>query len=473
MADFNPDQYLQQVKSQQFNPDTYLKQVQAVKQAQNPQNQITPDAAQKVSQPSGQQYMSPGESPANNYWTNVKNRIVDPNRWEAVGMNQGPAKKDVVDGLGAAGLSLPAEAAPAGLQALAGYLGKSGVGPAAARVGASTGLGAATGAYNDESDRSGGAKVGAAVGFGGSLLSEAAGGIANAVKWGGRQLARMSAPQGEAYLSDPAGTKEMAQALEDPTKMPALQDQASDAIKTSRGVLRGQGLQSASNLKQSLSGKTITINPNDYLGLDPRGDEIIHAALNTPTDAMGSFQRTAQGIPDQVEMEANSVNQLKRYLQEGAQFAQGTVTDPIQAAKVGQMAQKASALRSGIEQVAPEAADLNKSMQDGMMLQKALRQGGKNSPLAFVSSESPDRVATLARAENSGAGGLLDFGNKLGAAKTMTKPDTGSGVPTFLNKMAGRGLMRGAEAVGDATDATPVGIQAVLRGLFSNQGKSQ
>jgi hypothetical protein len=446
---------------------------QAQVQAQNPQNQTVPDAAQKASQPPAQQYLSPGESATNNYWTNVKARITDPSRWEATAINQGPAKKDVTDGLGAAGLSLPAEAAPGAIQSLASYLGGSGVGPAAARIGANTALGAGTGAYGDEKDRAGGAKVGGAIGAAGGVLGEAVGGVANAVKWGGRQLARMTAPQGEAYLGDPSGTGEMAKALEDPSKMPALQDQAADAIKTSRGVLRGQGMQSASTLKQTLDGKTVTVNPNDYLGLDPRGDELLNSAMNKPTDAIGSFQRTAQGIPDQVSMDANDANQLKRYLQEGAQFAQGTVTDPVQAAKVGQLAQKASALRSSIEQVAPEAADLNKSMQDGMMLQKALRSGGKTSPLAFVSSESPDRVATLARAENSGAGGLLDFGNKLGAAKTMTKPDVGSGVPTFLTKMGGRGLMQGAQAVGDATDATPVGIQALLQGLFSGQNKTQ
>jgi hypothetical protein len=302
----------------------------------------------------------------------------------------------------------------------------------------------------------------------------------NLAKWGGRNLSRMTAPQAEAYLDDPQAVGQMRDALEDPSKMPALQDQAAEAIRNSRGVLKAQGLQKAAQLRQALDGKYVEINPQQLSGLSPEADKELQAfsytTPGTPGEAvmgddnvMSRINSTppSTSISDAVSVPANDANQLKRYLQGSAKYIPGSVTDPVQAARMKAAGSAASGLRSGIENVAPEAAGINKDMQEGMLLQEALRKGGKNSPLAFISSESPDRVATLARAENAGAGGLLDFGNKLGAAKTMARPDQGSGIPTFLNKLAGRTLMRGANAVQNAEEANPAVIQSVIGGLFS------
>jgi hypothetical protein len=381
------------------------------------------------------------------------------------------------DDLGAANLAIPMEAAPAALQKLAAYLGGSGLGNAAARVAANTGIGAAQGGMADGAE---GAKKGALIGGALSTAGEALGGLMGLAKWGGRNLSRMTAPQADAYLDDPSAVAEMRNALEDPSKMPALQDQAADAIRNSRAVLKAQGLQKASQLRQALDGKYVPINPQELSGLSPEADKELAAfsytTPGTPGEAvmgddnvMTRINSTSPqtSMSDAVSVPANDANQLKRYLQGAAKYVPGSVTDPVQAARVKAAGQAAANLRGGIEGVAPEAADLNKQMQEGMLLQEALRKGGKNSPLAFISSESPDRVATLARAENAGAGGLLDFGNKLGAAKTMARPDQGSGIPTFLNKLAGRTIMRGADAVQSAEDANPAVIQSLIGGLFS------
>ncbi len=130
------------------------------------QSQVTPDAGDKAARPN-QQYMSPGESATNNYWTNIKSRLADPERYKAIaGMDSKASpqgeNKPIGDDLGAAGLVMPAEAAPEALQGIASYLGKSGM----ARVGANTALGAGQGAYNNPEDRAGGAlKGGAAAGL--------------------------------------------------------------------------------------------------------------------------------------------------------------------------------------------------------------------------------------------------------------------------------------------------------------------
>lgn len=460
---------------------------QAQTQAQNPQNQTVPDPADKAARPK-QPYLSPGESATNNVFTNIKDRIVDPNRWKAVATGEGPAAPDTIgSSLGAAGLAIPQESAPGALQALSSYLGKSGVGPMAARIGANAAVGGAQGAMTGDS---GNAALGAGLGAAGGVAGEAIGGLAGAAKWGARNMARMTAPQGEAYLNNPQAVKGMADALDDPAKLPGLQDQAVDAINSSRKALKAQGMGAARTLSDNLSNKYVQVNPQDIEaaaqnlhGIDPRADELLdhyRATLqgNPGERVLGedNVMRTEGSTPDTrvtsnaVSMPANEVNQLKRYLQEGAKFAQGSITQPVQPAKVAQATQAAAGLRSGIEQVSPEAATLNKQMQDGMMLQEALRKGAKNSPLAFVSSEAPDRMATLARAENSNAGGLLDFGSQLGAAKTMTKPDVGSGIPTFLGKTAGRAGLRAADAVQSSTDASPAALQALLSGLFANSG---
>ena len=277
----------------------------------------------------------------------------------------------------------------------------------------------------------------------------------------------MSPAQSEAYVGDVSGTEKMAQQLgnaaENPQGMVDLQDKAVNAINKSRQILKSQGLANAGKLSEQLSGKYVEVNPQELEaatqnlnGIDPRADELlnhyrvkVNATQGEPMLGEDNVMRYVGGTPESsstsnaVAIPANEANQLKRYLQEGARFAQGTVTQPQQPAKIAQAAQTAAGLRAGIENVEPQAAALNKQMQDGMVLQQALRQGAKNSPLAFVSSESPDRMATLARAETKGAGGLFDFGNQLGAAKSIVGKNVGSGVDSSLFKAAGRAGLRG------------------------------
>lgn len=408
----------------------------------------------------------PSAAPAGD---SIMSRLQDPDRLRAILTGTGPKAPSVI--AGSPPLAIPLGMAPAALAGLAGYLGGSGLGASAARVGAGAAMGGATGAIGSPDDRLGGAEKGAALGGGLGALGEGVGGLASLAKWAGRGLSRMTAPQGEAYLQNPGATKEMARALEDPSKMPALQDQAVGAINNSRKALKQQGLGNAAKLRTLLEGKHVEINPQELSGLNPQVDTALEPFSRTEggwSSGVGGAGETTS-TSNAVSVPANDANNMKRAFQSDANYVPGTVTDPVQAARQQVSGQKAAQLRSGIEKVEPEAAGLNQQMQEGLMLQQALRKGAKNSPLAFVSSESPDRVATLARAENAGAGGLLDFGNKLGAAKTMTRPDQGSGVPTFLNKMLGRGIMRGSSAVQDASDVSPFVTQELIKGLFNQQ----
>lgn len=287
----------------------------------------------------------------------------------------------------------------------------------------------------------GGAALGGAIQGLGQLANS---GLGLIKKYSGN-FARMSPAQSDAYLGDIVGTEDMAKQLgnvsENPQGMVDLQNKARDAIGNSRAALKAKGLQNASKLSQYLTGKSTEINPSDYMGLDPEVDEILNKAISN-TDA--SHVNLSPGLPKSVPVDLNELNTAKRILQSKAQFAPGTVVDPQQAARNSLMASKSQGLRSLIERVGgDDVAPLNQEMQDSMMLQKALRQGGKTSPLAFVSSESPDRMATLARAETQGAGGLFDLGNQLGAAKAIAGKNVGSGVDSSLLKAAGRAGLRG------------------------------
>lgn len=449
MAEFNPDEYLQQVKAKQFNPDTYLQQVKATKQAQSPQQ--IPDAADKAAQNN-----SPNAQPtygAGNVYSAYKSgglsgafQTLSANSDKMASGPQGP-----MEGLIKSGVS------PAGGLSL---LNQSGALASGARIAANTGLGYIQGGAQ-----------GAAVGAAGAGLGEAAQVLNKGGSWFMKGLSRFTGPQAQAYLDNPQETTQIAQTLKDPSKYPDLQNQAVQAINQSRTALKSQGLENASVLKQYLSGKQVEINPTDYMGLDPRVDELLSSSLNKPTDAMGAFKQLVQGTPNSASIDANDANQIKRFLQEGAEFGQGTHTDPIQAAKAGNLASKSAQMRGVIESAAPEASDLNKQMQESLLLQKALG-AAKNSPIAFVSSESPDRLATLAKTEKYGQGGLLDFGQRLGAAKEIAAPDTGSGIPSYISRLVGRGGLRALNALPDATDVAPAANSALLQGLFGQSSST-
>ncbi len=171
---------------------------------------------------------------------------------------------------------------------------------------------------------------------------------------------------------------------------------------------------------------------------------------------------THSDVPASMMVDANQANQMKRVLQNASQFRPGTVLDPVTEAKNAALAAKAAGLRQSIEGVDPGVKSLNQQMQEGITLQDALRQGGKTRPLAYVSSESPDNLAQLARVEKNGAGGLLDFGNQYGAAKMTAMKDIDDSVSRAAQKTAGRFLLRQQGNLGELNPGLPTSLQTIL-----------
>lgn len=306
-----------------------------------------------------------------------------------------------------------------------------------------------------------------AMGAGLNMAGEAVSAGPRAVRAVGEKFSRFTSPQAEAYVKNPKSVSQMAEQLSDPLQLPALENAAKGAFDTSRAALKGKGLGEAKSLSDLLNGKNVNVNASDLYGISPEIDSLL------ATRAPGANEYTR---PKNIDLDANVANDIKRKLQKMSEYKPGTILEPTQAAKNADLASKASTVRKSIEGVGgDDVKALNKSMQDSMMLQEALRKAGKSNPLAFISSEAPGRMATLARAENMGAGGLLDFGNKLGAAKEIIAPDVGSagsllGIPAWAVKMGGRGLLRTGAASQPAFDvmASP-GKNPIMRQLLLNQ----
>ncbi len=258
----------------------------------------------------------------------------------------------------------------------------------------------------------------------------------------------------------------MAKQIDDPMQTPELQDRAAAAIQNSRQNLRSEGLGNAKDLKLALTGKQVSISPKDLMGIDPEVDQMIQSKVPTHQD-----------MPLTMSVDANEANFMKRKLQAVGYTPGGTngpVTDPIQAAKNSQAAGAAGTLRKGIEDVGGQkVSDLNSQMQEDALTSKALRKGLKR-PLAFTSSEAPDTVSTLARAQSAAPEvtgptrdpdtlqpvqsqeDLLKFGSKYGAAKSVSTKDTDDALSRMLQKSFGRAGLTSLKY------ATPASLQQLL-----------
>lgn len=351
----------------------------------------------------------------------------------------------------------------AGLLGATSRLGKIGVGAM---------QGAATGVAMEDPNASAEDKLKA--GAAGGLMGGAVSGLTQAVsaipgigKYLGRNAARMTKPQSEQYMQNPKEVGQLASQLQDQAQAPQVQDQAAGAINASRKSLRAEGIGKASKLRELLSGKQVDVNPDELMGGHPELDNVLNQKIKEKSGMYGNLR------PDRVSLDANEANEFKRRLQESAQYRPGTVQDPVQEARNAATQAKASKLRAALETTGGEGVkQLNQEMQEGAIVNKALRQGLKN-PISFASSEAPDRVATMARASKPGDGGLLDFGNKLGAAKAINAKDTGSGIPAFLGKLGGRALMRTSNAVQPAADAaaSPEALQLLMNAISTPNRK--
>ena len=229
-----------------------------------------------------------------------------------------------------------------------------------------------------------------------------------------------------------------------------------------------------------LFGKSTPVDTSQLEGIDPRIDELVHASKGKALEsgapgqsAEENFRRLAgqDQSTQTTPMELNDLNTVKRVLQEKSVYKPGTVIDPVQDAKNQEMAAKAGTIKSQVEQAGgEEVKPLNQEMQENILTQKALRQGTRTNPLAFVSSTSPDKAALLDRiAKQSGSNAIQDFGNQLGAAKVINGPDVGSGIPSFLGRTAGRAGLSLADLLNQASTIAP---PVMTQGLFDQNKTS-
>lgn len=292
-------------------------------------------------------------------------------------------------------------------------------------------------------------------------IAPAIGGVAGALKKPARQAARFSKDQADAFVKSPQEINKLAGMLENSSDMPAVQDMASQSINDARKALKGHGMQQAKSLRELLTGKEVMVD-NNLRGIHPDVDKLL------------PMETAASGWTQGTKVDANTANEIKRELQKLAKYPQGTVLDPVQSARIEKIGKAAGGVRSAVEQAGGEPVRaLNKEMQESMLLQEALRRGGKNSPIATITSQSPDRMAQLARADKTAGSGLVEFGNKLGAAKVMQRSTEDDNLHNALIKAAGRGALRGADAVERTASKAedPRSLQLLLNAIYTQDTK--
>ncbi len=338
------------------------------------------------------------------------------------------------------------------------------------RVGAAAAQGALTGAVANPGDIEGqisglqvedratnaltGGAIGSVLGGAGELAKK----VINSGNSIARRAARMTPEQAKAYTKNSKAVHDMADMIDDPMRASQLQDQAADAIQQSRKSLRAEGLKKASQLEQLIRGKEVDVDARSLLGKSPEIDKMLSSKAGVYGD-----------IPGEIKLSGTDANRAKRILQQQAEYRPGVLLDPVQDAKLKDAAGLASKLRGKIETVGgPEVKALNDQMQEGMLLQKSLRQALKK-PLAAVSTESPDARAVLSRAAKADGGGLLEFGSKYGAAKTIASKDVDDALSRALQKSAGRATLRGLARTDKAVSKVkdPKSLQAILNMVFS------
>lgn len=401
----------------------------------------------------------------------LMDRLSDPDRWKAALFNKGPRAQEMVagtpplaipagaaiaasgkiaQGLGDAGkVAEGGVAAPGALSKLAEFL-QGGLGR---RVAAQAGAGAATGALQEPAEggsRAQNALTGAVIGGGLQGLGEGVGLAAKGINRIGRAMSTFNKPQADAYVANPQRVAQMSE------MSPAtLQDEAAGILRGSRNELRAAGAQDADKLRALLTGKSVEINPQTLMGASDAADSAIQSLK----------PQEAYQLPRNLKVDANELNNIKRQLQEAAEFKMSSANDPVAEARRSFAASKASEARKLIEGVDPGVGELNHAIQQRILLGKDLQKAQKR-PLAGLTSESLDSRALLEKAQEWGAKGLTEFGDQFGAAKKMNPADIDDALSRFGMRKVGRGLLRGSAASEEAAEAlTPILTQEAAKRL--------
>lgn len=342
--------------------------------------------------------------------------------------------------------------------------GTQAIAPASAlgRIGLNAAAGGASGAIQTPGSLSDRAKGAIAPALAGGAVS-AVGELLGAMKGVPSKLAGFKTPkQTNAYLEDPEQVSKLADMVTE-GNTPELQDTAAKAINESRAGLKSKGLENTSKLRELITGKKLNIDPNDFTDI-PGADDIL-----------GKYKTQYGNYQPKVDVNAEDVQGLKQAAQSASEYKPGTLLDPVQQAKAADMAKKASNLRSSLESLSPDVKGINQEMQQGAIMSKNLRQGLKN-PIAFVSTESPDKMAMLARAERAAPTGITDLGNQLSAAKALSS--RGAPSSNLVNAL-GEGMkdyialpaLRGMNAAQQSSPQAAQSLAALLTQLENEQSK--
>lgn len=521
MADFDPHTYMAQVKAApgpQFDPSQYLAQVGAPKQIPDSADQAAqgnkPDAKSiSLPQPSGTSPTSPLPGPhdlsssteqaqrqgqveaqrSNDYQNATKAYYDNESQQPALtrlkhslfGDSNNPLQP--VESVGAAGLTLPAEAAPAGLMKLVNYLGGRGIAPALARTGVNTAMGGAQGALQNPDNPWEGAKAGAKVA---ALLSgglETAGQIARPIsaglQRGGRAVGGLGPEETAAYQANPtAATDAYKMEKNDPL---AFQEASKGAAQTARDRLQSQYIDPRrTEIRTSGLGKSYAVNPAQFEGTaaypemqsawDKQGNTV--TAEGPLTEGGRTSSEAPAPMPKTISLNTDSLLRAKGAAGKASNipFNPQQMPSPADTELAQKNSNAAVSLGKALEALNPKAESLNDEISSAIVKKQELERL-RNPSRLYQTGDTPGSVPIRSLQqyldENTGST-FQDDARAIHAARALHDPMSslsikGGSLPARLLLGSARG---GKAATGILQAIDPALTQDYIkRGLFDNQ----
>lgn len=235
---------------------------------------------------------------------------------------------------------------------------------------------------------------------------------------------------------------------------PDLQDQAIDKIQQTAQSLRNSPINDVKN--DLLSKANVQINPTEYLGKTPEIDQMIRNAI---------ADKSQYGmIPDKLTLSGTQLNEIRQNLDASIPW-KSMPFNTLQAQDIqkGQDIQAlANKTRDALHSISPELDNAMTQVSSNIKGASYLEKKGP-SALGTLSSENPDKMATLNKLGEDAGTDIGDYADKMRSANNMrNKPIRGT-VPALV-KQGFKGAKQGlSEASGVNSPTTLSGILSLLK----------
>lgn len=264
-------------------------------------------------------------------------------------------------------------------------------------------------------------------------------------------------------------------------KMEDLGPYISDKLTQAKSAFTESNIAPKMAEQQRLAeGKTITINPKNYMGYDADVDAMMQKHLNNASSS------SMYGAPDTMEIPLSDALDARAKLNQASQFKRGMVYSDEAAARNNAARAAGDNIRAQIgshPEVGEQIAGLSDELQSHYNLRNDVMSTAPRTPIQTILGNSPDKISKLAQFDQSAGSNLRQLGKdvdtavgRLGdsrAASIIGKTDIPSAIARETLGRSGR--MYDASMSGLDKFIGNKGIQGAAKtgGLMLRKGKSQ